>query len=176
MGSGRMEENLSETTEDQELDGHDGTRLVPLVESIRYRKRAQSAEKKVEGLAEQLAEANQKISQMSQDLDGLQMEQKLTRKLAAVGTTDLEAAVLIAKTRIQGVADEDVDACVEQLRKEKAYLFSGSTETGTFRRTAGVKDRAGQTQTAVEQAAKKAARTGRRDDLLHYLKLRRNLT
>jgi len=175
MGSDRIEENLSETTEDQELDGHEAARLVPLVESIRYRKRAQSAEKKAESLAEQLAEANQKISQMSQDLDGLQMEQKLTRKLAAAGATDLEAAVLVAKTRIRGTADADVDACVEQLRKEKAYLFGGSTETATSRKTAGAKDRAGQTQTALEQAARRAARTGRRDDLLHYLKLRRNL-
>jgi len=175
MSSGRIEENLSDTTEDQELDGRDAARLVPLVESIRYRKRAQSAEKKAESLAEQLAEANQKISQMSQDLDGLQVEQKLARKLAAAGATDLEAAVLVAKTRIQGTADADVDACVEQLRKEKAYLFGGSAQAATLRKTAGAKDRAGQTQTALEQAAKKAARTGRRDDLLHYLKLRRNL-
>jgi len=143
-----MEENLSETSRDKEL---------------------------AESLAEQLAEANRKIGLLSQDLDGLQMEQKLARRLAAVGATDLEAAVLIAKTRIQGTADEDVELCVEQLRKEKAYLFGGSTETATFRKTAGAKDRAGQARTALEQAAGKAARTGRRDDLLHYLKLRRTL-
>jgi hypothetical protein len=170
-----MEENLSETTEDQELDGSEAARLVPVVESIRYRKRAQSAEKKAEGLAEQLAEANQKISQMSHDLNGLQVEQKLARKLAAAGAGDLEAAVLVAKTRIQGGADADIDACVEQLRKEKAYLFGGSTETTVSRKTAGVKDRATQTHTALEQAARKAARTGHRADLQHYLKLRRNL-
>ncbi len=175
MGSSRIEENLLETTEEQELDGNDAAKLVPVTESIRYRKRAQSAEKKSEGLAEQLADANHKIAQMSQDLSDLQTEQKLVRKLAAAGAVDLEAAVLVAKTRLEGKPQADIDACVEQLRKEKAYLFSGSTETSPFRKTAGTRDRAKQTQTALEQAAKKAARTGSRADLQHYLRLRRNL-
>lgn len=175
MVSNRMEENLSETTEDQELDGNDAARLVPLADSIRYRKRAQSAEKKAESLAEELADANQKISRMSQDLDELQVEQKLARKLAAAGASDLEAAVLVAKTRIQGKADADVDACVEQLRKEKEYLFGGPAQAVTPRKTAGAKDRSGQAQTALEQAARKASRTGRRIDLQHYLKLRRSV-
>ncbi len=175
MGSSRIEENLSETIEEQDLDGNDAAKLVPVTESIRYRKRAQSAEKKSEGLAEQLAEANQKIARMSQDLSDLQTEQKLVRKLAAAGAVDLEAAVLVAKTRMEGKPEADIDTYVEQLKKEKAYLFSGSSETATFRKTAGAKDRAKQTQTALEQAAKKAARTGSRADLQHYLKLRRNL-
>jgi hypothetical protein len=175
MSSSQMEENLSETTEDQELDGGDAARMVPLVESIRYRKRAQSAEKKAEGLAEQLAEANQKISQMSQDLGDLQVEQKLARKLGAAGATDLEAAVLVAKARIQGKTDADVDACVEQLRREKAFLFGESAQTVTSRKTAGAKDRARQTPTALVQSARKAARTGSRADLQHYMKLRRSL-
>jgi len=175
MGSSRVEENLSETTEEQELDGNDAAKLVPVTESIRYRRRAQSAEKKSESLAEQLAEANQKIARMSQDLSDLQTEQRLVRKLAAAGAADLEAAVLVAKTRMEGALEADIDTCVEQLKREKAYLFSGSIETSPVRKTAGVKDRVRQTQAALEQAAKKAARTGSRADLQHYLKLRRNL-
>ncbi len=175
MGSSRIEENLSETTEEQELDGNDAAKLVPVTESIRYRKRAQSAEKKSESLAEQLAEANHTIARMSQDLSDLQTEQKLVRRLAAAGAADLEAAVLVARTRMEGKPDADIDACIEQLKREKTYLFGGSSEMPTFRKTAGAKDRAKQTQTALEQAAKKAARTGSRADLQHYLKLRRNL-
>jgi len=175
MGSGRIEESLLETTEEHDVDGNDAAKLVPVTESIRYRRRAQSAEKKSEGLTEELAEANQKIARMSQDLSDLQIEQKLARKLAAAGAKDLEAAVLVAKTRMEGKPEADIDACVEQLRREKAYLFDGLTETATFRKTAGARDRAKQTQTALEKAAKKAASTGSRADLQHYLKLRRNL-
>jgi hypothetical protein len=54
-------------------------------------------------------------------------------------------------------------------------LFGGSAQTLTARRTAGAKDRQAQSRTALEQAARKAARTGSRTDLQHYLKLRRNL-
>jgi hypothetical protein len=175
MGTSQIEENLLETTEEQDVGGNDATKLVPVTESIRYRKRAQSAEKKSESLGEQLAEANQKITRLSQDLSDLQVEQKLVRKLAAAGATDLETAVLVAKTRMEGQPEADVDACVEQLRKEKAYLFGGSTEIMTSRKTAGARDRAKQTQTALEQAAKKAAKTGSRADLQQYLKLRRTL-
>lgn len=175
MGSSRIEESLLETVEEQDMDGNDAAKLVPVTESIRYRRRAQSAEKKSESLTEELAEANQKIARMSQDLSDLQIEQKLARKLAAAGATDLEAAVLMAKMRMEGKPEADIDVCIEQLRREKAYLFDGSTETATFRKTAGARDRTKQTQTALEQAAKKAARTGSRADLQHYLKLRRNL-
>jgi hypothetical protein len=128
-----------------------------------------------EALAAQLAQANQRIAQMSQDLSDLEIEQSLTCKLAAAGATDLEAGVLMAKARMAGKDETEIDGCIEQLRKEKSYLFGGSAQTLTSRRTAGAKDRKAQSQTALEQAAKKAARTGSRTDLQHYLKLRRNL-
>ena len=143
----------------------------------------QGDENNADDPAGQLARANQQIAQMSRDLEDLHIEQKLTHKLAAAGAIDLEAAVLVAKARISGgpqpveslrVERADIDACVAQLRKDKAYLFGGSTETTASRRTASVKDRATTSQTALEQAAQKAGKTGSRADLHHYLKLRRN--
>jgi transketolase len=134
----------------------------------------QSAET-AETLIAQLAQANQRIAQMSHDLSDLEIEQSLTCKLAAAGATDLEAAVLMAKARMEGKDETEIDDCIEQLRKEKSYLFGGSAQMVTSRKTSGAKDRKAQSQTALEQAARKAARTGRRTDLQHYLKLRRNL-
>ena len=122
-----------------------------------------------------LAEANRKIAQMSRDLDALQMEQKLTHKLAAAGAVDLEAAVLLAKARMESKTPAELDGCVAQLRKEKAYLFGGPTEAAGPRRTAPAKDRGSARPTILEQAAQKAVQTGNRADLQHYLKLRRNL-
>jgi hypothetical protein len=153
----------------------------------------QNDEKNADDPAGQLAQANQEIARMSRDLEDLQITQKLTHKLAAAGAIDLEAAVLVAKARIGGttqpveslpveslrverrVERADIDACIAQLKKEKAYLFGGSTETTAARKTASVKDRTTTGQTALEQAAQKAAKTGSRADLHHYLKLRRNL-
>ncbi len=128
-----------------------------------------------ETLATQLAEANERIAQMSGELDELHVEQRLARKLVALGITDLEAGLLIAKARMEGKGDAHLDECVGQMKKEKSYLFGAPAPVLTSRKTAGVKDRTASSQTSLEQAARQAAKTGRRTDLQHYLKLRRNL-
>ncbi|MBP7053119.1 MAG: hypothetical protein KBE65_19100 [Phycisphaerae bacterium] len=135
----------------------------------------QNPEHPPENLAEQLAQANARIAQMSEELDGLQIEQKLAHKLAAAGAIDLEAAVLVARAKIDGRTETDIDSCVTQLRKEKSYLFGGSTPVAVPRKTASAKDRLMNHQTTLEQAAKRAAQTGKRADLLRYLNLRRSV-
>ncbi len=155
----------------------DNMKLVPVAESIRYRKRAQSAEKKVEDLTEQLAQAKSQVTEMSKRLSDIEAEQKLTHKLAAAGSVDLETAVMLAKARMEGKTQADLDGVIEQLKKEKQYLFGEAQGTVPTKKTAGVKESTyGGTnnQTALERAAKKAATTGNRTDLQEYLKLRRN--
>jgi hypothetical protein len=150
-------------------------KLVPVAESIRYRRRAQSAEKKVEVLSGQLSQAKSQAGKLSEQLSAVQFEQKLMCKLVACGAVDLEAAVLIAKARLEEQDDADLDGVIRQLRREKQYLFSGTAiVAATAKKTAGAKDRMQNSQTIVERAAKKAAATGNRTDLHEYLKLRRN--
>ncbi|MHC4243650.1 MAG: hypothetical protein ACYS3N_03130 [Planctomycetota bacterium] len=155
----------------------DNMKLVPVAESIRYRKRAQSAEKKVEDLTEQLSEAKSQATKISEQLSDIEAEQKLTSKLAAAGSVDLETTVLLAKARMEGHTQADLDGVIEQLKKEKQYLFGGTSGVVTAKKTAGAKESAyGGTnnQTILERAAKRAAMTGNRTDLQEYLKLRRN--
>ena len=155
----------------------DNMKLVPVAESIRYRKRAQSAEKKVEDLTEELAQAKSQATKISEQLSDIEAEQKLTRKLAAAGSVDLETAVLLAKARMEGKTQADLDGVIEQLKKEKQYLFGGAGGVITAKKTSGAKESAyGGTnnQTVLEKAAKRAATTGSRTDLQEYLKLRRN--
>ncbi len=164
---------LSETTAEQDEVG--GIKLVPVAESIRYRKRAQAAERKSEILAEQLAQVKSETSQISEQLSIVQAEQQLMCKLAAAGAVDLEMAVLVAKERMKGSGDADLDGVVEQLKKEKQYLFGSKTnEVMAAKRTAPVKERVQSNRGVLEKAAEKAATTGNRADLQEYLKLRRN--
>jgi hypothetical protein len=163
---------LSEDIEGQ--DGNKNQKLVPVTESIRYRKRAQSAEKKIEDLTKELAQMKLQTGEMAKELSSVRMEQKLIRKLAAAGAIDVEAAVLIAKSKIGDGTEVDLDGMIQQLKREKQYLFSGSNAVVTVKRTAGAKDRVHNNQTILERAAKKAATTGNRTDLHEYLKLRRN--
>jgi hypothetical protein len=145
-----------------------------VAESIRYRRRAQSAEKKLEILTEQLAQAQTQTVQLSEQLSNVQAEEKLIRQLAAAGAVDLEAAVLIARARLQDQAEADVSGVIEQLKKEKQYLFGGAGSSMTPTKTAGSRDRLTGNETILERAAKRAATTGSRADLHEYLRLRRN--
>jgi hypothetical protein len=69
----------------------------------------QSAEN-AEALAEQLAQANQRIAQMSEELGNLQIEQKLAQKLVAAGVADLETAMLVARARMEGKGQGEIDS------------------------------------------------------------------
>jgi hypothetical protein len=149
-------------------------KMVPVAESIRYRKRAQSAEKKIESLTEQLAQAQQQTVNLSEQLSDIRAEQDLMHKLISAGVVDVESAVLLAKARMQDKTDSDLDTVIEQLKKEKQYLFDGAERSLTATKTAGVKERDAGVHTVLEKAAKKAATTGNRTDLHEYLKLRRN--
>ena len=166
------EEIMSET--EAEYSNSDNLKFVPVAESIRYRKRAQAAEKKNEILAEQLAEVKSQSAKIAEELSDIQVEQKLMRKLAAAGTVDLETAVLIAKARMKDSDEADMDGLIGQLKKEKQYLFASSSSAVPVKKTAAAKDRMANNPTILDRAAKKAATTGNRTDLQEYLKLRRN--
>jgi hypothetical protein len=172
MSPTETQDILSEDT--TPASDNDSTKLVPVAESIRYRKRAQSAEKKIEELTEQLAQAKAQTADLSEQLSDIQTEQRLMRQLAAAGAVDLETAVLIARARIQDKDDADATDVIEQLKKEKQFLFTAVSSGPTPTKTAGARDRMTNSQTLLERAAKKAATTGNRTDLHEYLKLRRN--
>lgn len=155
-------------------DEGSSSRLVPVTESIRYRKRAQGAEKKAETLAEQLADARSQVSSMAEELSDARVEKELTGKLAAAGTVDIEAAILVAKARMEGKAAADIDSVIEKLKKEKRYLFAETGVATAAEKTSGAKDRIASNETVLERAAKRAAVTGNRTDLQEYLKLRRD--
>jgi len=174
MSQNDAEEKIMSETE-AEHSNSDNLKFVPVAESIRYRKRAQAAEKKTEILAEQLAEAKSQSEKMAEKLSDIEVEQKLMRKLAAAGTVDMETVVLIAKARMKDSDQADMDGLIVQLKKEKQYLFADSgNSTVPPKKTAAAKDRMTNNQTILERAAKKAATTGNRTDLQEYLKLRRN--
>ena len=173
---GQIDIDASDLSEDTAgYSNDDNMKLVPVAESIRYRKRAQSAEKRAEILAEQLDQAKSEASKTAERLSDIEVEQKLIRKLAAAGVVDLEVAVLVAQARMKSSSEADLDGVIGQLRKEKQYLFGGEISgAAAARKTAGAKDRMVNSQTILEKAAKRAATTGNRTDLQEYLKLRRN--
>ncbi len=168
---------MSEDTkvDDQMVSGN--SRFVPVNRAIHYRKRAQSAEKKIEELSEQLNQAKSQSANLQQRLDEINVEHKLTRKLACAGAADIETALLVAKTKAAGNSEADLDAVIEQLKKEKQFLFNSSlkSEPLASQKTASAKENPSpNSSSTLERAAKKAAVSGSVTDLQQYLKLRRN--
>ncbi len=176
MESSQIDERSSRTEQEHEYDEResDVARLVPVTESIRYRRRAQSAEKSAQEMAEKLTTACEQLAQMTDDLEALRLDRTLTDKLLAAGVTDLESAMLLAKSRMEGPDAPDIEALVASLKAEKRHLFGRVSESVTSRKTSGVRDRAAPGRAALEQAAAKAARTQKQTDLQEYLRLRRN--
>jgi hypothetical protein len=185
MDAIESQEGLSEDkVEQQDLNN---ARLVPIGESIRYHKRAQGAERRVEELAGELAEARADAARLVNELKATQKEQELMKRLASEGTRDLEAAVLIAKSRLAETdkagstssQQADLNNVVEQLKKEKQYLFCGQfsekVQTGTAMRTSPAKEPRQGTATAIDRAARKAVGTGSRADLQEYMRKRRSI-
>jgi hypothetical protein len=150
-------------------------KFVSVNEAIRYRKRAQGAERRSEEMAAELSDARGQIDKLTEELGSIRLEQKLMRKLTAAGANDLEAASLLAKSRIDGEGDEGIDRAIEKLKKEKQYLFSkGGSAGAAVRGTAGAKEKVSSGQLMLERAARRASETGDRKDLQEYLRVRRN--
>lgn len=162
--------------ESQDLSGDgDGgdEKLVPVREAIRYRKRAQSAEQEAVDLGEQVRELKAVNEKMAVELSGMKLDHELARKLVSAGVCDVDAAVLIAKDRMRDQEDAEVDGVIEQMRKEKGYLFGAKEGSISSLKTAGVRENLSGGQRVLENVGKKAAASGSRVDLHEYMRARR---
>ena len=163
------EETAQSATADKE------EKLVPISESIRYRRRARSAERKAAALEEEVAQTKSQNERLSEKVSRIEMESELVAKLISAGASDLEAAVSVAKSRMEGREDSDVDEVIEQLRREKEHLFAGAGSHLSPLKTSGARQKNLSGQSVIERAARRAAKSGHRGDLLEYLKLRRSV-
>ena len=158
-----------------EDEGLGADRKVPVGESIRYRKRAQAAEQKLQELDSQLHESKARSESLSAELDGMKLERRVVSSLVSVGVSDLDTAMLIVRERLSGEGSDeiDVDSLVEQLRGEKGYLFGGFEGLTAAERTSGVKDRLVSGKSILESTAKRAVSSGSRTDVQEYMRVRR---
>ncbi len=116
-------------------------KLVPVGEAIRYRKRAQGAEKEASDLAEEAKQLRELNEELTGELEAMRADHELVRALSSAGAVDLEAAVLIAKSRLADGEAKEIAPVVELLRQEKSYLFGGQPRREVASKTAGVKER-----------------------------------
>lgn len=165
-----------EQVSDQQIMSDDSEHLVPVAESIRYRKRAQAAEKQLETLNQQLKASQSQCQQLETKLNDTALDNQLVRKLAAANAIDLDTAALVVRQRIDETHDADMDTVIEEIKTEKPYLFlvKGDFVEPVCEKTRNARSRIDGGAAQLEKAAKKAAASGSRKDLHQYLKLRRS--
>ncbi|MDD5458545.1 MAG: hypothetical protein PHF37_04045 [Phycisphaerae bacterium] len=127
----------------------------------------------VDELKAELESERTKVGELTAKLEDVRLEGELSRKLAEAGAIDIDGALAIAKEKITD-GSIDANACVEELKKQKRYLFAVSADKVTLPvKTAGAREKINSGETALQKAAQKAARSGSRVDLHEYLRLRR---
>jgi len=161
-------------TQDQTVEEHN--QLVPVSESIRYRKRAQAAEQQVESLSQQVQNMQTQLSQVQSQLDQANQDQFLTTALVAAGAKDIEAATLLAKKTLSD-SDKDVNATIADLRQQRPWLFDTTTggPGALAHPTQAARHDPPAGREALHQLAQKARSSGSRQDMQAYLRLRRQM-
>jgi len=169
-------------------------------ESIKYRRRAQEAERRAETLEAEVHELRQaqddraaaletEVAQARAEAQALrgrvetaERDRRLERELARAGCGDIEAGLAVAHERLAGDApQEDLAALARSLVAEKPHLrtgapalLAGTGAAGLPPPSAGVKpDGLGGVRRAVERLALRARETGNPTDVMAYMRARR---
>ncbi len=149
-----------ETTSTQEQ----GEKLVPVTESIRYRKRAQPAETQAEALQKRLDEITRTLAESEQTIAALERRQRIDAELAAADAVDLDVARLLTEAAVSAMDEPEIAEAIDDPRRHKPYLFG---PRGRAARHMGHTPH--DLASPLEDAAECAIAPGDRRDLLRYL-------
>ena len=167
-------------------------RLVPVAESIKYRRRAQQAEQRLGQIEQQLGELQTQVKAGGEQLTAAQVERDearrqlqaskmrltLERQLARSGVVDVETAAVLLADRMDTTnpgapGDEPAIArAVEQLLLDKPFLIAPGHAALPPKTAAARAPSAGATA-QLAQLAQRATSSGDRRAVAEYLRLRR---
>ncbi len=184
------EEVLENSPQDEE--NASSSRLVPVSESIKYRRRAQQAESKLQQLEqkledlqtqfdnrnEQLATAESHRDEIASQMEELENRTEAERRLFQAGVVDIETASMLLSKKMNFTGPIDTEGLshnIEQLLLEKPFLRanSGTITSSLPSSTASAKPSQHGSASRLACAAQKAVKTGCRKDIAEYLRLRR---
>jgi len=171
---------------------------VLIQESIKYRRRAQDAERRVEaleaelaalqggrdqhaaGLQAQLDQALAETESLRQRLADLQRDRDLERALARAGAADIETALALARQRLANAdAPDDLGAFAKALLEEKPHLRGvprppAARPAALPPKTSGAKPAGTDAPRRVaDRLADRARTSGRTGDVMAYMRARR---
>ncbi len=149
-------------------------RLVNVNEAIRYRKRAQAAERDLAETRARLEEAKREAQAVLQRLAQSERRAAIDAGLVESGATDLEAARLLVEASLNE-GEADVAAAIENVRRQRPQMFRTNHSAPRHTAAMGPAVRtAPETGRDIEHAARAAKRSGHNADVMHYMNLRRS--
>ncbi len=183
------EDEIQVAKEDESQGG--ANKLVPVAESIKYRRRAQQAESDLQALEQKLAESQALVEERNEHLATADAERdeakhQLTvtenrlaaeRLLSEAGVVDLDAASLLLTKRLdlsQELDSSSLLSSIEQLLLDKPFLIHGGKASLPPKTASAHRAESGLTA-QLARAAEQAMRTGDRRQVGEYLRLRRQV-
>lgn len=176
--SEREDASVERSTDDASTSSNDQreapSRVVPVTEAKKYRKRAQQAEQSLGELQQELEQKSQRVNELEQTVTDLERRGTIDQLLIEADAIDLDAARLLTETAVQQMDEPDAAAAVDELRRTKPFLFRAA-RNGATSMSARI-DAARDDADSIDHAAAEAHATGDRTDLLRYLRRRRKRT
>jgi len=165
-------------------------RLVPVAEAIKYRRRAQQAETRLQQVEQQLndlqAQLEQRLDQLAtaeaqrdeirHQLEVARVRAGAERVLYEAGVEDIETAMVLLDKRVGLSGDTDADQlrqAIDRLIQDKPFLVGPPLSLPD--KTASPRPQASGSGARLARAAARAARTGNRRDIVEYLRMRRQI-
>ena len=163
------------------------SKLVPVNEAIKYRRRAQQAESRLqqseqqlkdlqtqlEARLEQLATAEAQRDELQHQLETSQVRTDAERMLHAAGVNDIETGMALLEKRFSfsdGPQPEQLSQAVQRLVRDKAFLTASPQVLPAKTASRRIQERGA---AWLAQGAARAAQSGNRREVAEYLRLRR---
>lgn len=129
--------------------------------------KTQAADQELSDTRRKLEETESLRRQLEQTLSQVRAQQRLRDKLTAAGVADMEAAILLTEQRLTQNKDAKPEQVIDQLKREKPYLFTPLVTPQAMLPTRGKKDKPGPAQQNTKPAS------ADRKQLMLYMKTRR---
>lgn len=129
--------------------------------------KTQAADQELSDTRRKLEETELLRWQLEQTLSQVRAQQRLRDTLTAAGVADMEAAILLAEQRLTQNKDAKPEQVIDQLKREKPYLFTPLVTPQAMQPTRGKKDKPGPAQQNTKPAS------ADRKQLMLYMKTRR---
>ncbi|QQE13587.1 hypothetical protein JD969_09050 [Planctomycetota bacterium] len=142
---------------------------VPVSEAIKYRKRAQVAEKMLTEMQDKVGSLSDELKETEETVKYLERKQHINSLLAQEEAIDLDAARLLTEIAIESMDEPDIEETIKDLRESKPYLFRSKHSICASAMPANEYIQ----NNEIETAAVSATQTGNRADLLRYLRIKR---